>query len=131
MVVEEPAELIFNTDMKISQKLISRLEEMKKFPINNSELSQQYISAKGLGLFEELGENLEKYTQYFDKNDKNQTDDVKSIQGEKFNINEDHDFKEWERYDILTYKYDKKDKKGSIDTKLLPEYIQKDLTVGS
>ena len=104
VVVEEPAELIFNTDMKISQKLISRLEEMKKFPINNSELSQQYISAKGLGLFEELGENLEKHNQYFDKNDKKESEDVKFIHGEKFNINEDHDFKEWERYDIATYK---------------------------
>ena len=77
---------------------------MKKFPINNSELSQQYISAKGLGLFEELGKNLEKHNQYFDKNDKKESEDVKFIHGEKFNINEDHDFKEWERYDIATYK---------------------------
>jgi hypothetical protein len=43
VVTEEPVELIFNTDMKISQKLISKLEDMKKFPINNSELAQQYI----------------------------------------------------------------------------------------
>ena len=132
VVAEEPAELIFNTDMKISQKLISRLEEMKKFPINNSELSQQYISAKGINLFEELESNLENHSQYFDKNDKDENEDVKFIHGEKFNINEDHDFKEWERYDIATLKNDKKNNKASsIDTKILPKYIQKDLTVGS
>lgn len=115
--------------MKISQKLISRLEEMKKFPINNSELCQQYIQAKGLMLFEDLAEKLEKYSQNLDQNDKSEKDGVKFIHGEKFSINEDHDFKEWEKYDIVHLKSDKKEK-GTIDIKTVPSYIRNDLTVG-
>lgn len=109
-------------DMKISQKLIEKLEEMKKFPINNSELCQQYIKGKGLCLFEELADILEKHTQYLDKNDQKVIDEIKVTNGEKFNISEDHDFKEWERYDILQLK------KGEIEPKHFPEYILNDLT---
>lgn len=79
---------------------------MKKFPINNTDLCRAYIKQKGICLFEDLAPFLEKYTKHFDKNDKTNAkqeegDEVRCIQGEKFNINEDHDFKEWERYDIL------------------------------
>lgn len=79
-------------------------------------------------MFEELGPNLEKHTQSMDKHDKKDSEDTRLIQGEKFNINEDHDFKEWERYDVL---HIKNDKKGTIDSKVIPDYIKNDLTVGS
>jgi len=81
-------------------------------------------------MFEELGPNLEKYNKHFDKNDKNDSEDVKHTQGEKFNINEDHDFKEWERYDVIHCKKDKKGQ-GTIDSKAFPNYIKNDLTMGS
>jgi hypothetical protein len=78
-----------------------------------------------------LGTNLEKFSQGMDKHDKKveKQDDgeVKITNGEKFNINEDHDFKEWERYDILHHK---SDKKGTIGNKLIPDYILADLVVG-
>lgn len=80
-------------------------------------------------LFEDLAEKLEKYSQNLDQNDKSEKDGVKFIHGEKFSINEDHDFKEWEKYDIVHLKSDKKEK-GTIDIKTVPSYIRNDLTVG-
>lgn len=93
------------------------------------------MGQKGICLFEDLGQNLEKHSASFDKNDKKSIkqeddDEVKCTHGEKFNINEDHDFKEWERYDILQHKNDKKSTKGTIKAELFPDYIQNDLNVG-
>jgi hypothetical protein len=97
---------------------------MNKFQIEESEQCREYMRTKGLQMFEDLAPNLEKYKQYLDKNDQDQKDDIKITRGEKFVINEDHDFKEWEHYDILHHR---SSKQGSIDVNHMPDYIQKDI----
>ena len=120
-----PQALIFNTDMQISKRLLDKLEEMKKFQISNQEESQKYMASKGIMLFSDLAPNLEKHSSHFDKNDKHESDGVNHLAGEKFNINTDHDFKEWEQYDIVHGEHDK-----TVPIDKVPKYIHELLKKG-
>lgn len=106
---------------------------MKKFGLNDKEKIKALTHSKGTLMFDELAKNLDAHNGNFDKtitNKEVQNGDkdfgnAKVIHGEKFEINEYDDFKQWERYDIVHLIGD--GKKGNLSQSIMPDYIVKSL----
>lgn len=105
---------------------------MKTLELEDGDRMRSLISSQGVTLFEDISGNLEEHRRNFDKNivDKEvangkEQSKVKVVQGEKFEIHEENDFKQWERYDIMHFVVD--DKKDNISKDVMPSYVAQEL----
>lgn len=124
---------VFNNELNASLRLQDVIKDMKNFSLTDKERIMSMTHQQGILMFVELAEFLEIHNGNFDKtitnkevqNGSKDFGNVKVIQGEKFEINEFDDFKQWERYDIVHRVGD--DKQSNIDESVMPEYIVKEI----
>lgn len=102
---------------------------------------QHYLQKQGILMFNEQAIKCKDHEAPFDhQNEKRVQSNVEIVNGEKFEVHDDNDYQQWERYDILKVPKPKKAKgkdKGEIaDTSttipidMAPDYIKVDLEKG-
>ena len=119
----------FDTELNASKNFIDVIKDMKKFSLSDKERIISLTHQQGTLMFDQLADNLEAHNGNFDKtitnkevqNGEKDFGNVKVIHGEKFEINDYDDFKQWERYDIVHIVGDSKN--GSISETVMPKYL--------
>ena len=119
----------FRKELEITQNLEEMLERLSQMKIDNQVATKEYLTNKGLYLFESLQDKLNTSNKNYEKDmgklTVGESPNEIQVQGvEKFQINEEHDFKEWERYDIMMFK----SKSNSVIPIIqYPTYIREDI----
>lgn len=113
----------FSSNYSVVRYLIDdSLKYLDKLQINSQPRVRLYLQSRGFFNFETLQRKMSGFTKAFeDKTTENLQEGLFTQQTtEKYRINEEHDYKEWEEYHIIT-----RQKEGDfLDQSLLPAGIQ-------
>jgi len=115
----------FSDSFHISNRLAESMNSVCIANMDEQKKVEHYTQKQGLLMFEEQAIKTKEHEAPFDhQKEKRVQSNVEIVNGEKFEVHIDNDYKQWERYDLH------KAKGATIPIDMAPDYIKVDLQKG-
>lgn len=117
----------FSDSLYISNRLAESMNAVCIANMDGQKKVQQYLQKQGILMFNEQAIKTKEHGAPFDhQNEKMVQANVEIVNGEKFEVHNDNDYKQWERYDL----HDSRAEGATIPIDMAPDYLKVDLQKG-
>lgn len=117
----------FSDSLYISNRLAESMNTVCIANMDGQKKVQQYLQKQGILMFNEQAIKTKEHGAPFDhQNEKRVQANVAIVNGEKFEVHNDNDYKQWERYDL----HESRAAGATIPIDMAPDYIKVDLQKG-